>query len=146
MITIIAVVTVVVNLVPALMQLLSPPPLKQLNYENDIKFLNEMIAFRIDQYDKYIVSTAKASGRGLLTDKDLNKCKEEIVVQVYSCLSANYKKTLNKYFSEDGLMDYIVGNINDKITVLLIKHNQKYFNKIGLPTDNDILNQNKVDM
>jgi uncharacterized protein (DUF486 family) len=119
----------VVNLLPILLGA-SKPSVKPLTFENDILFLNYIISISVRDYEKYVITPAKAAGRSLMSDEDLNKYRENIVIEIYSEMSQNYVQNLMKYFSPEGLRFYISNTVNNELTSMILKHNSKFFNNM----------------
>ena len=122
---------IIVNILPTFLAMVAPKPIKTLNFENDILFLNFLIGTKVDHYKQYILAPAKASGVPLMTDEDLNKYREGYIIEIYEHMNKNYIENLYKYFSEEGLRFYISSTINKEITKQILAHNIKFFNKQG---------------
>ena len=142
-IIVLMIIMLIVQLLPMLLSILAPKPPKSLNFQNDITFLNFLIGTKVKHYTEYIITPAKKAGLALMTDDDLRKYREGYIIEIYSDLSDNYKKTLLQYFSEDGLRFYITNTLNDEFTSIILKHNIKFFNK---GKDENDVNVSKTDI
>lgn len=128
-----------------ILSLLGPKPMKPLDFERDILFLNFLIGRKIEDYRKYVITPSKAAGRGLLTDKEIEEYTNSLPIQIISELSSNYIRTLYKYFSEDGLRFYICNTINNSLSDLVLKHNLSFLNSVN-GKKNDVTNVSKNDI
>jgi len=143
-IIVLMVIMLIFQILPILLSMIAPKPPKNLNFQNDMTFLNFLIGTKIKHYKEYIVTPAKKAGLALMTDDDLKKYREGYIVEIYSDMSENYKKTLLQYFSEDGLRFYITSTLNDEFTSIILGHNIKFFNKGK--GEESITNVSKTDM
>ena len=123
------------NVIPFVLQLLSPPPIKPLSFENDITFLNYLIGIEIKDYEKYVITPSKAAGRALMSDTELKEYREGMSIRIYSRLSSNYKKVLYKYFTNESLIEYITNTVNNELTDRLLKYNFSFINKGTMNSD-----------
>jgi len=122
-------------------------------FENDILFLNNLIAIAIRDYERFIITPAKAAGKSLMTDDEVKKYREGIIVNIYSQMSEAYINSLLVYFSKDGLMYYISNTINNELMNLTLKHNMKFMsifeenkNSSGKEKKKDVTNVHKTDI
>lgn len=138
------IIIIILQALPLVLSMIGPKPLKALNFENDMVFLNFLIGTKVQHYNKYVILPAKAAGIALMTDEDLIKYRDGYVVEIYAHINEDYKRVLLKYFSEEGLRFYIISTLNDEITNGILSHNMKFFNK--KPSDNSFNNIRAVDM
>lgn len=141
-ILVILVLIFILQLLPFILSLKAPKePIKQLNFENDILFLNYLINVEITNYTNYVITAAKAAGRRLMTDDEVNNVKEEMITQVYSHLSLNYKMNLYKYFNEEGLNYYICNTIINELNKTVLNYNRQFFNRTNGEKDDITVRQ-----
>lgn len=82
-----------------------------LNYENDIQFLHNMIDDTItDRIQELTIIKVD-----YLNGKEYRQIVEDICFKVRDRLSDNYTHELKKYFSDDGLDEYMIKKIQMKV-------------------------------
>lgn len=136
-------ILVIFNLIKFVLAFLSPKPIQPISFENDIIFLNFLISKKLEDAYAYNLEASKITNGNsirLFNDKDLAKNAERIIVEINFELSNNYKKVLLKYFSEEGLLDYITREVTNKLTAYILKNNGsqiRTWNRHGVSNNNE---------
>lgn len=123
-------------------------PITQISgFENDILFINNLIAVQLKNYEKYIIAPAKA-GKRILNDDELKKYREDLVIEIFSHISEDYKRTLLHYFSDEGLRYYVANTLNNEIISLTLKYNLNFFSGMNNNEEKnkDITNVHRTDI
>lgn len=92
------------------------------NYENDIKFLDKVIEDELHLVIVYRLKPMKIAGYNVNNDELFEKLREETVNTVYKKLSENYINNLKLYFSEEGLLEYIVEKVNIELLDVMLNN------------------------
>jgi hypothetical protein len=144
-IAVILTLVLIVNILPIVLSMISPKPEKPLSLENDIMFLNSLISIAINDYEKYVIQPSKAAGRSIMTDEEVNKYIESIILNIWSQMSDNYVKILYRYYSPEGLRYYISNTIVNEINSKVLSYNLKFLNIISDKKD-DGVNVSRTDI
>jgi hypothetical protein len=105
------------------------PPAPTINFESDILFLNWITEHKMKLTKSFLIDTLKISGQTMIADKDFDKYKDDIIADIHSSLSPNYKQTLYKYFTTESLVEYITELVFREMTVTSIETNFNFLRK-----------------
>ena len=98
----------------------------QYNFENDTSFLLYIVSYKCKVYDDLILKPGNIIYKDkLYKSNDLNSVVNDIVNDILGLISNDYKKVLYKYFSEDGLIKYIVEITYNNVISLIVNKNKK---------------------
>lgn len=113
-----------------LKKVLPPQPIINniVNFEQDIQFLNYLIAVKIDYAKSFIIAPMKMAISQVITDEITDKIRDDLVAEIYTSLSPSYKKTLNKYFTDEAIIAYITEHIIKELTIAGLENNLKALN------------------
>jgi hypothetical protein len=104
-------------------------PPAPINFESDIQFLNYLINHKVNQTKSFLLEPLKIAGQTIITDKEFDKYTNDIITETYEALSPNYRRTLMKYFDEEGLRTFITEVVFRELTVVCIEMNFSNFFK-----------------
>ena len=93
------------------------------NFEQDIQFLNYLIAFKIEYAKSFLLAPMKMAVSSFVTDTSLDKIRDDLVTDIYESLSDSYKKTLSKYFTKDAIIAYITEHVIKELTIAGLESN-----------------------
>lgn len=124
-------------------KILPPQPIinNVINFEQDIQFLNYLIAVKIDYAKSFIIAPMKMAISQVITDEITDKIRNDLVTEIYTSLSPSYRKTLSKYFTEEAVIAYITEHIIKELTIAGLESNLNALNSKKVLDNN--LNDNK---
>ena len=93
------------------------------NFEQDVQFLNYLIAFKIEYAKSFLLAPMKMAVSSFVNDTSLDKIRNDLVTDIYGCLSDSYRKTLNKYFTNDAIIAYITEHVIKELTIAGLESN-----------------------
>ena len=116
------------------------------HFNDDMEFLLYLIEYKCTTYINLTLKPLSSiKDNKLLSNDDLNKAVEEIVVDVMDCFNEEYLNVIHKYFSEKGFRMYLIELIFNTLAVFISRDNAgkiKSFNK-GTGFDTNIESNSK---
>ena len=100
-----------------------PIQIPVVDFEKDIIFLEYLIKHKIKQHELFIFNPRQVTTAQFQGDEEFDKYRDQIVREVYSELSDSYKKTMSKYFNEDGLRIFIIEEVMKHLTAIMAGNN-----------------------
>jgi hypothetical protein len=106
---------------------------KNIDYEKHIKFLHNLIQFKLEVNKDYYIE-ALVSGEEMLVNDDIyEKYLRDISKEIIDSLSEDYRYTMRKYFKDESLDEYIISLVNYSLIEMI--------NSINNDKITDILNR-----
>lgn len=104
---------------------LQPITIPVLNFEQDILFLNYIIESKLRDAKDFNLSPLRFARSTFTKEEDLEEIRDMTIISIYEYLSPSYKKTLSKYFTEEGIVTYITEKVFKELTLNTIESNLK---------------------
>lgn len=106
-----------------------PVMIPVLNFEQDILFLNYIIESKINDAKNFNLLPLRYSRSTFTREEDLAEIQDRTIIDIYNYLSPSYKKTLNKYLTDDAIIVYISEKVFKELTLSTIENNIKSIKK-----------------
>ena len=116
------------------------------NFEQDIAFLNYIIAFKIDYAKNFKIIPMRVSVSACVKDESIDEIRDELIIDIYSTLSDSYKRTLSKYFTNEALIQYITEHVIRELTIMGLESNLNVIktSRFSSLTNSDIASNKKT--
>ena len=103
-----------------------------LNFEKDMECLLYLISGKCENSKHLILNPKQITQTKILNDDDLNLNVEYITLDVLNTISDEYKQSLYKYFSEQGLLDFVTETIMIDLTKTIVNMNSDKMKKLNI--------------
>lgn len=90
------------------------------NFESDMNFLLHVISDTMANFKMYTLKPRDVAGYKVIDDELFEIWRERIITDVVSQLSPNYRKILQTYYTEEGLMRFIIEKVNFEMIEMII--------------------------
>lgn len=90
------------------------------NFESDMVFLLHVITDTMANFKMYTLKPRDIAGYKVIDDELFEVWKERLVTDIYSQLSPNYRNILYTYYTEEGLMRFIIEKVNFEMIEMIL--------------------------
>jgi hypothetical protein len=103
------------------------------DFSKDAEFLLYVIAYKCDNTNQLVLDPKQIINFKVLNDEDLNVNLENIVKDVLFILNPDYRLVMRKYFSDEGLVEFISETVFANLTKKITNTNAKKIGKLVKP-------------
>jgi len=102
----------------------------KLNFDKDIEFLLYLISYKCEHTKKFMLDAKNVTSTSILNDGDLSNNVDLVVINVTKMINNNYRIILYRYFTPEGLVEFITENVLYTLTSDIVKLNHHKISKL----------------